>query len=282
MLMSETENGNGNDFSCLYPGTVKNPQNTGRHYEMIDKCPSGSSTNEKNALHQEIFPEKCGDVTMLWNTMLPVYSPSTRKLYKNTVCSHCHGIKDGVVWDIKRGCIFENKARHRKVDMSEYLNIDPEQSDSGTCELTFSFPGHWKDIEHARCAVEEPVNTCSMSSFEVPTYISMTSAEVVEACESSFYSPVYILTASKNVFSNIFCSICNLDYENLKNIIGMCENPNSLPRQFGQFAYLIKGIDIQKKYIEKDIKFKIDVLACPDESYDIPVSIQNCMTSIFI
>lgn len=224
---------------------------------MIDKCPTGSSTNGNNTSHQEMFPKRCGDVTILWNTMLPVYSPSTRKLYKNPVCSHCHGIVDGIVWDIHRGCSLENKARHRKIDMSEYLNIDPEQSDSITCELTFSFPGHLKDIEHARCSIEAPVNACSMSSFEVPAYINMTSAEVVEACESSFYSPVYILNSPQNVFSNIFCSICNLDYETVKNIIGMCENPNSLPRQFGQFAYLLKGTDIQNKYIEKSLKKKV-------------------------
>ena len=141
----------------------------------------------------------CGDVKVApWGTMLPVYSREKKSLYKNPVCAACNGVIDGIVWIPVIYC-----------NMRKFQNFD-FTLDEG-CSVNFVEP---KSIETSllpRCTLK---NTFCVERFPVPHGLNMTSEQIIEACESEFYS-MY-----DHREKNVFCAVCNDKYLQSSNCVG--------------------------------------------------------------
>ena len=164
-----------------------NSANT-RFYRVIDSCPS---SEERSNLNRKCRREnKTSLEAFVW------VSDKTGKIYQNTYCAECHGIKESIPWHTKTRCydiMKANFSNFREMLLSEKCNIintPPEYLKTVTDKFTCLNP---KNILYSSCN-----ETGLMVSFD---------PDVEIACLQSTWPFVLDPYLAKNVF----CAMCNHD-----------------------------------------------------------------------
>jgi len=146
---------------------------------------------------------QCDDVEVaIWGSLYPLYSPTSRRIYKNTACMECNGVNDGIAWTPTVNC---NHVVH--IDEVFVANeIGPK------CFLVFEFDSKSVNAYLPQCDRVELQTTC-LKPYEqitraIPQETGMSVSDVIDACKSGFYSP--IRTYFGPSFENPFCFLCHI------------------------------------------------------------------------
>ncbi|KAL4220657.1 hypothetical protein ACF0H5_021053 [Mactra antiquata] len=184
-------------YSTLYPDDGYNEQAGYKSYMMIDReiidDVSESFTNSSSA---------CGDMEVVpWGTIYPVYSPTSKQIYKNHACAEAYGIEDYIKWRVYADCSLPELI-FQVFMYSGFKRIRLGRK----CEVRFEFPGDKKLLEDNIC-YKKLDDTCP-ETFNTVTTVSDKLLQA--ACYSG---PVSTYRGKNGInFKNAFCSICNNQY----------------------------------------------------------------------
>ena len=161
--------------------SMRKQQDNGVEVLVVEKCICGKLMLKEGSC-------SCGDVKVApWGSMLPVYSRTTRLLYKNPVCALCNGITDGIVWIPIIQC-----------NMDKFQTFDFSVEESKDCSIYFLEPQNIMNYLLPSCGL----NDICEEGFQIPDGVNMTAKEIIDACHAEFYSMYH--RGEKNVF----CAIC--------------------------------------------------------------------------
>ncbi|XP_060584217.1 uncharacterized protein LOC132740349 [Ruditapes philippinarum] len=103
-----------------------------RFYYMTTSCPDEQDSGQNNSFD-------CGNVHVApWGSLFPIYSKSTGKIYKNSACADCHGVRDGVEWFAYMNCKAVDKSHTRYLSVAENINPFTYNSFSDYCQIYFT------------------------------------------------------------------------------------------------------------------------------------------------
>ena len=150
-----------------------------QNYYMVDKCLNDTRGN-------------CKEIELTnWESVIPVYAPSTGMIYYNKRCAECNGISDVIEWDVYATC---NPAQILDPDVLITNRHDE------SCEIEFVPPENADaDIDKYRC-YDEVIDRCNMTGdwHEDDPFLW-------QAC-ASLHAPDFF---GGRHFANVFCKICN-------------------------------------------------------------------------
>ena len=167
-----------NGYSAVYTG----------FYRVIDSCPSSEDISNLNS--KCIRENRTSLEDFVW------VSDNTGKIYQNTYCAECHGVKESIPWQIETTCydiMRANFGNLREILLSEkcnIINIPPEYLKTVTDKYTCLNPK-----KHLYSSCNE---TGLMDSFDPAVEI---------ACKQSTWPFILDPYLAKNVF----CAMCNYD-----------------------------------------------------------------------
>lgn len=179
-----------NGHSAVYSG----------FYRVIDSCPSSKDRSNLNP--------KCSRENRTSLEDLVWVSDKTGKIYQNTYCAECHGVKESIPWQIETRCYDIMRASFgnlREMLLSEkciIINTPPEYLKTVTDKYTCVNP---QKVLYSSC------NETGLMDFYDP------SVEI--ACIQSTWPFMFDMYLAKNVF----CAMCNHDIP-LSSSNKLCEN----------------------------------------------------------
>ncbi|KAL4220656.1 hypothetical protein ACF0H5_021052 [Mactra antiquata] len=191
------ERRNDNCYSTLYPDDGYNEQTGYKSYMMIDREyideTSDSSTNSSYA---------CGDTEVApWGTIYPVYSYTSKRIYKNHACAEAYGIEDYIKWRVYAECFTPH------VLVNSIVHNDSNRTRlNRKCKVRFEFPGDKNELNDNIC-YKKLADTCP----ETFNTITTVSDKLLQAACVSGLASTYRGKNGMN-FKNAFCSICNNQY----------------------------------------------------------------------
>ena len=172
------------------------------------------------------FPIDCGEQDIYaWGSIWPLYSPTTRIIYKNEACALCHNVNDGIKWTMVVNC--DSKLWTYGTSLEILLN---NFQDSG-CKVYFMYKENSSEVMHQIC-YKDLISDCGTEVKDQPA-INLTSVDIHDQCSHGAISTLYKYT-TKRWYKNIFCAMCNgLD-------VNMCLSTDNKPRSFvGSFISIL-------------------------------------------
>ena len=172
-------------------------------YRVIDSCPSSEDSAN--------FNTKCSAENRTSLEDFVWVSDKTGKIYQNTHCAECHGVKEKIPWQIETTCYDIMKANFgnfREMLLSDKCSINitqPEDLKTVTDKYTCFNP---QELLYSSCN-----ETGVMAHYDT---------EVETACKQSTWP--YILGYFKlTLAKNVFCVMCNEDIPT-SNLTGLCRD----------------------------------------------------------
>jgi hypothetical protein len=145
---------------------------------------------------------QCGSQKVApWGSLLPVFSKSKNRLYKNIVCATLDGSSDFIYFDVFRIC--KRNIRHT-IDLDIMLeNGWAAHNTSDICRMQFKYPGDISDLKRHKC-FHDPINSCP-ASFTIRTEkVLRTREEIVTSCDSGQQS----IDIARISYANVHCFVC--------------------------------------------------------------------------
>jgi hypothetical protein len=195
--MSTRSNATIENSRCLWPMTKEPSDLTVKSYNMIT-----------NMLTNDATP--CGEVSVAdWGSMYPVYSYTTKLIYKNSACADAYGVTDGVTWTPLIYCELLDKVNDVDTRARQYMFGFKNYHFPSNCYVYFEYPGEEKDLA-AHICYNDVVDICPDADFRMPVFMNLniSKAMIRRACSSGLHSPFY----GSVIFSNVFCYVCHDNY----------------------------------------------------------------------
>ena len=145
----------------------------------------------------------CGEEPLyVWGSIWPVYSPTSRRIYKNSICASCHNVQDGISWTPVIDCSGNTEKPH---EGSLNILLENFNFNEAGCRLHFLYNGDTSDIIHLKC-FSQLIAECSVETNYYYMRSNKTIAELKSACENEFISPVFLFD---QWYRNVFCVYCH-------------------------------------------------------------------------
>lgn len=136
--------------------------------------------------------------------LFPVYSPTLKKHFVNRECALSNNVRDGIPWDVYSICNSFTALESSDKHLTALVENGDKYFLSSGCGLFFSEPPGYDKTDSEQC-YSELVNTCSGNDFKIPDESNMSKEDIIEFCQSGFFSPYNTLKS----YANVFCFICN-------------------------------------------------------------------------
>jgi hypothetical protein len=184
---------NENDLSCLYAILPQDKANALKHQSFLMVTSVKETASRKGQSYVS-----CGDKNVApWGSLYPVYSPKSRRIYKNIECAREDGMgSDVIFWDAFIDC----------KDIVEAATWLDTSSVPENCKINFIFPRDLDILYPFRCYINL-TDTCPNSKdFQVPEGTNVSKDEIKALCSNSGIRSPY---RGRKLYANVFCSICN-------------------------------------------------------------------------
>jgi hypothetical protein len=239
------------ESTCLFPMTnqpVGSERIAYQSYYMV----TSSLESYKNGTKFK-YNTSCGSERVApWGSLYPVYSSTTKRIYKNEMCATRNGVTDAKPLDAVLYCAKEQYFDN-KFMVWPNTNSIPEG-----CIVHFIYRGSTEDISHLKCYTNL-IDTCPDDDFNISSFeINLEKENVIEMCTSGLVSPF----KSINMYANVFCHICN---EGLYDDIYFCEvHDGTVLRAFDDrsFLGLVDGIFLTENSNEKKTESQNHPIIC--------------------
>jgi hypothetical protein len=140
-----------------------------------------------------------------WGSLYPVSSNETKRIYINEACANENNVSDGIVWNAYLSCAPVRVEANQEKDGANYFAFMERGEIPSFCSMQFVYPGDMEDVVPQQCFTEL-VDKCTSPDFQVPSFVSATKEEIIDACESGLVSPYKTNRGLR--YANIFCFIC--------------------------------------------------------------------------
>ena len=193
-----------------------------RMYFITDKCPD---ENTEEQLRENCSSEnKTGIADYRW-----VSDKQTGKIYQNSHCALCHGVKTWFSWNIQTTC--------KKILTASYTNVT-EVIFSEKCDLINEVPEtHAEMVARFRCYIPG-ITTCNQTGLW-RRYDRYTE----DACQSFTQMYFQYELIGGPVYKNVFCYLCNSE-ETLPSV-HLCTKRDTVGRSPYSFSALINIEEIK-------------------------------------